>query len=194
VFRKFLKFDRGLLRGRLGAILILALLVAIVIVSQIYKQQIVDFGNWLLVRFHKSSLYAILFTIAAISSTIIPLPVWIYVFTCVALGFNYLQCSMVIGLGSSLGSAGSYALGRYFRNTPFFERKFNEEKTKKWQQRSKLWCGMVLFIGTVSPIPMDAFYVASGVIRFPALPFLFLVVSARFIRYVGMGYIFFVLQ
>ncbi|NIM48486.1 MAG: hypothetical protein GTN62_02240 [Gemmatimonadales bacterium] len=178
---------------RANLILFLALILGAFVITELYREEIVGFGSGLLTKVDTGGLYVILFLISAISSTLVPLPVWIYVFTCVALGFDYITCSVVIALGSTLGSASSYALGRYFRHGRFLERRLNEATLQKWQTRSRYALAAVLLFGTISPTPMDLIYAVSGVLRFPALGFVMLVTTGRVVRYVAMGYIFFAL-
>lgn len=169
-------------------------LISLIILSQVYKEEILSLGNGILVKYHKSHLYMILFLLSAVSSTLIPLPVWIYVFTSVALGFSYVECAVMVGLGSALGSTSSYVLGRCSHHSSFFVKRIDKEKIEKWRQHSQLWIGAALFCGTVSPVHMDLFYAAAGLIRFPSFFFLSLVTSARVIRYILIGYFFFVIK
>jgi membrane protein YqaA with SNARE-associated domain len=192
VFKRFLRSRGEWLHGGVGFWAILALILTLVILSQIYREEVVEIGNALLAKSQKSDLYVLLFVLAAISSTVIPLPVWIYVYTAVALGFPCVECSIVIGLGSFVGSLSSYVLGRCFCNTTFFLRRFGQRNAGKWGERSRTICGFALFFGTVSPVPMDSLYVVSGIIRFPSLAFICLVSTARVARYLIMGYLFLV--
>jgi len=192
MFKGFSRFNFSFLRRHLGSIILIGLLILVIVFSQIYKEYFVVFGNGLLLKYHKTCLYAVLFFLAAISSTLIPLPVWIYVFTSVALGFNYVECAVVLGLDSSLGSTSSYVLGRFFHNTRYFKKRVPSEKIEKWKSHSRAWGASVLFFGTISPLPMDFFYAAAGLLHFPISLFLLLVTTARIIRYVLMGYVFFV--
>jgi membrane protein YqaA with SNARE-associated domain len=176
------------------SLLFVAVFGAAFLLSLLYQNDIVAVGNHLLARFSTGGLYVVLFLLAAVSSTLLPLPVWIYAFTSVALGFDYVACGVVIGLGSSLGSASTYCLGRYCRRSRFLQRQLDEATLQKWQARSASYCGATMFFGTVSPVPMDALYAVAGVLRFPAVAFLVLVTAARVIRYEAMAFLFFALR
>jgi len=156
-----------------------------------HKEHIVNIGNGLLLKYHKNSIYFVLFILAAMSSTLVPLPVWIYQYTYVTLGFNYMEGAIIIGLGAGIGSFSSYIIGRYFRNTNTFKRKFGHINIQKWGKKSRFWCTLSLFFGSASPVPMDVFYAISGIIRFPIFAFICFVCAGRILRYVLVGYLFF---
>jgi len=177
-----------------SSLLFVAIFGAAFLLSLLYQDEIVEVGNRVLTRFSTSGLYVVLFLLAAVSSTLLPLPVWIYAFTSVALGFNYAMCGVVIGLGSSLGSASTYCLGRYCRRSRLLHRRLDEVTLQEWQARSVPYCGAALFLGTVSPVPMDGLYAIAGVLRFPVAGFLLLVTAARVIRYEAMAFLFFALR
>lgn len=177
--------------GRHGtAILFCGALVAALLATHLHEEELVAVGHALLARSGAGRLYLILFGLAAISSTILPLPVWVYVFTAVALGLDYLTASLVVALGSSLGSVSSYALGRYVRGRNPAALRVSDATLARWRDRSRPYVGAALFVGTVSPLPMDVLYLVCGALRFPAAAFLCLVTAARIVRYVAMGYLF----
>lgn len=191
MYKNLSKFKRYILQDKFHSIIILILILALILLSQIYKKQIVGIGNELLIKYHKSSIYFVLFILAAISSTLVPLPVWIYEYTYVALGYNYLEGAIIIGLGASVGSFSSYIIGRYFRYTSLFRKKFGHINMQKWEEKSRIWIVFLLLFGIVSPVPMDVFYAISGIIRFPMLAFICYVSISRIFRYLLMGYIFY---
>ncbi len=185
-----LKFDPEWFKENAFALTILAFMATAFVLSQLYKEDLVGFGRELLIHYHEKYLYVLLFTLPMLSSTLFPLPVFIYVMTSVMLGFPVVKSCIMVGLGSSFGSFSSYLLGRYFSHTPFVARKLRKNSKANLAGKSRLWAGSALFFGTVSPMPMDVLYVTAGLLRYPWLPFLILVAIARIIRYTLMGILF----
>ncbi len=190
ISKRWSKFDAEWLKENALTLTILVVVVTAFVVSQIYKDEITEFGRELLIRYHEGYIYLLLFVLPMISSTIVPLPVFIYVLTAVMLGFPLLRSCVMVGLGSSGGSFSSYLLGRYFSHTKLVGRKLQKNGRSRLDGKSSVWAGSFLFFGTVSPVPMDALYLTAGLLRYPWPWFVILVTTARVIRYTLMGVLF----
>lgn len=155
----------------------------------IFNDDITRIGVQLLQRYGQTNIDIILFLITAISCSPICLPVWIYIITGTAMGYNVLHLAVVLAVGSAVGSLITYYLGAFFSERKFFQKRFPKAQNHPWINGRSRWIvtGLV-FLGTASPIPCDAFYLACGVKRFPAGMFFSAAVAGRFVRYIYLGY------
>lgn len=189
-----LKVDRAAFWKYRKFLLILVFGAGLGILSFFFEPQLTALGQRLFDRWHAENVYATLFLLSAAGSSLLPGPVWIYVFAAVTLGFPFLASSLAVALGSALGSTSSYIVGRFFGSKAWLARPFNPERLGRWENQSRFWLAAVLFAGSIGALPMDLFYLASGFLRFPAALFLCLIATGRIIHYVTMGYLFYVFR
>jgi len=164
------------------------IIVGIAIVA-LFQEDINAFGMELMERYGQERIDLILFLLTAISCSPICLPVWGYVLTGVAMGYDVVHLAAVMALGSGVGSLITYYIGRYFATTKFVQKRFPTAVKHPWiEGRSRKYVTLILFFGTASPIPCDVFYLACGIKRYPALPFFIACIGGRFVRYLYLGY------
>ncbi len=177
-------------KGRLTPIIITGIIIAVgMIIAGIYKEQITVFGEELMTRYGRQWVDIFLLLITFVSCTPLMLPVWCYALIGVAMGFNVFRLSAVMAVGSAFGSLTTFYLGRFFGNREWVKKRFPNILNHPWTEgKSKLYVSWILFLGTASPIPCDVLYAACGVKRYPAVPFLLLMIAGRFVRYIYLGY------
>ena len=176
--------------GGLAPILVTVTIVLMsLVLTAVFKQDIMDFGGDLVTRWGQKWFDVVLFLITAVSSSPLALPIWAYTLVGVALGINIYRLALVMALGSATGSQITFLLGRYFGTTEWVKKRFPNLQNKLWAEgRSRWYVTLILFLGTASPIPCDVLYVAAGVKRYPSVLFWVTMVAARFVRYIYMGY------
>jgi membrane protein YqaA with SNARE-associated domain len=177
-------------KGRLTPIVVTAIVIMVgAVIAGIYREQITGFGEDLMTRYGREWVDVILFLITFVSCTPLMLPVWCYALIGAAMGFNIIRLAAVMALGSASGSLVTFYLGRYFANRVWVKKRFPNMLNHPWTEgKSKVYVSWILFLGTASPIPCDVFYAACGVKRYPAVPFLLLMIAGRFVRYIYLGY------
>jgi len=159
------------------------------VIIGLFKDDIKSFGVDLMVRFGQKWVDLILLLLTAVSSTPLALPIWGYAQAGIALGYNVFRLASIMAVGSALGSMVTYYLGRYFVHTGFVQKWFPNITRHPWtEERSKKYVTLFLFLGTASPIPCDVLYAACGFKRYPEILFLVVMVTARFVRYLYLGY------
>ncbi len=183
-------------KAQLAPIIVTVVIVAAGIVfAGIYKEQITGFGEDLMTRYGRGWVDVILLLITFVSCTPLMLPVWCYALIGAAMGFNIFRLAAVMGVGSAFGSLTTFYLGRFFANREWVKKRFPNMLNHPWTEgKSRIYVSWILFLGTASPIPCDVFYAACGVKRYPAVPFLMLMIAGRFVRYIYLGYSFYYLS
>jgi membrane protein YqaA with SNARE-associated domain len=176
--------------GRLTPIIITGVIILTgMIIAGIYKDSITAFGRELLTRYGRDWVDVVLLLITFVSCTPLMLPVWCYALIGAAMGFNIVRLSAVMAVGSAFGSLTTFYLGRFFANRTWVTKRFPNILNHPWTEgKSRLYVSWILFLGTASPIPCDVLYAACGVKRFPAFPFLLLMIAGRFVRYMYLAY------
>ena len=176
--------------GNLGTILTtIAIILSGLVISAVFKDDILSFGKHLMVTYGESWVDVILTVVTAISSTPLALPIWAYELIGIALGYSVLRISIFMALGSATGSLVTFLLGKHFGNGQWVKKRFPNVHKHPWAKgKSRRVVSLLLFLGTVSPIPCDVFYVACGAKKYPTVPFWLIMVAARFVRYIYMGY------
>jgi membrane protein YqaA with SNARE-associated domain len=162
---------------------------AVLPLTLLYREGIVSFGEGLLSKYSNTVAYLILLLLTAISSTIIPLPVWAYVGAAISMGLNVYMVSIISGLGTTLGSCSTYVLGRYFSHVEWVRKKLYSDEEKMAKVRSKLSrYGLVaLFFVALTPFPADPYYFACGLLRLPLATYAPVVFTGRTSRYLIMS-------
>jgi len=155
----------------------------------INKEQMEDFGNRLLKTCGWKMAYLMLLLLTALSSTIIPLPVWAYVGMAICLGLNLLGVAIVSGIGTTLGSCTTYVLGRYLSDVKWVKKRFHTTEQKLQQRKNKFagYGAFILFLAALSPIPSEPYYFSCGFFKYPLLIYVPVVFVARTLRYLIMG-------
>jgi len=167
------------------------MIITSIVLPLLFREEIVNIGQTLLLRYGQDRIDFILYLITTVSSTPLALPVWIYAVLGSMLGYEPLQLIIVMGLGSMTGSTITYFIARYFGKSNFIKRNFPNIKNYPWTEGSSIWVvSLILFAGAASPLPFDVLYAACGMKRFPMVlfaPILFLAFSIKFC-YLFYGY------
>jgi membrane protein YqaA with SNARE-associated domain len=160
-----------------------------IILASVFKDDILRFGEQLLITSGETWGNVILFLLTAVSSTPLALPVWVYAVIGASLGMHVVRLSVVMAFGSATGSLVTLFLGRYFGNTAWVRKRFPRIHDYPWTEgRSRAFVTVLLFVGTASPIPCDVLFVACGAKKYPALLFWVTMIASRFIHYLYIGY------
>jgi membrane protein YqaA with SNARE-associated domain len=175
--------------GLAPVLITLAIILCGIILTAIFKEDILAIGERLMTRFGQEWVDCILFLLTAVSSSPLALPIWAYALVGVSLGYSVIRLAIVMALGSATGSLITFLVGRYFGDSAWLKRKFPNVHKHPWAYgKSRFYVTLMLFLGTASPIPCDVFYVACGIKRYPTLLFWVTMVAARFVRYLYLGY------
>ncbi|MFH2035751.1 MAG: VTT domain-containing protein [Candidatus Zixiibacteriota bacterium] len=170
------------------------IIIAGIVIVFLFRKQVNAFGIEMMTRYGQGPVDFILFIITAVSCTPLFLPVWGYAVAGVAMGYNIYRLTLVMTLGSTVGSWVTFILGKYFSNNNWVKSRFGDLLTHKWTHgKSKLYVTLILLLGTASPIPCDVFYAACGAKHYPTWLFFLSVGAGRFIRYfyIAYGYLYF---
>jgi len=152
-------------------------------VSALYGEKFLDLGESLLTSYGRRNTDIILYLIAAVSSSPLPLPVSAYAVFGTLLDYEPGRLITLIALGAVTGSSVSYILGRCFGKTQFVRRKFPEVETHCWTKgRSLKVVSLILLGGALSPLPAHPMFAACGMMRYPAALFIPIVFLAWWIR------------
>ncbi|MEW5922450.1 MAG: VTT domain-containing protein [Candidatus Zixiibacteriota bacterium] len=189
------KKNNGKSNGLFSIITTAAIIIIGVVIVAIFKEDINNFGLYLINNYGQRNIDIILFLLTAISSSPICLPVWQFVLIGTTMGYSVIHLAAVMALGSALGSLVTYYMGRLFGNSRFFTKRFPDAGKNRWVHgRSKLYVTIALFLGTASPIPFDILYFACGVKKYP--PGLLYIANTlgRLVRYTYLGYGFYLIN
>ncbi len=160
-----------------------------IVLTLIFQDDINSFGVSLIESAGQEAVDVVLFSITAVSSTILMLPIWGYALAGIAMGYHVVRLAVVMALGSATGSLTTLLIGRYFSERSYIKRKFPNLEEHPWTAgKSRLVVTWILFIGTASPIPCDVLYLACGAKRYPIALFWPVIAAGRVVRYLYLGY------
>jgi len=176
--------------GSMAALVVtLTIILTSLALTAIFRTEILDYGKHIIMSYGETSVDLVLFVVTAISSTPLALPIWAYTIVGIALGMSVLRLAVVMALGSATGSVVTFLAGRWCGNSEWVRKRFPALHRSPWTAgRSKRLVTLFLFLGTASPMPCDVLYVAAGAKRYPISLFWLVMVAARFVRYIYMGY------
>jgi membrane protein YqaA with SNARE-associated domain len=174
--------------GMLPIILTIGIILIGIILSSIFKEDVLRIGEHLLTTYGQGWVDLILFLLTAVSSTPLVLPIWPYAQIGVAIGYGIFHLAFVMAIGSATGSLVEFYMGRYFGESRWFMKRFPNIHKHPWTYgRSKWYVTLMLFLGTASPLPCNVFYIAAGAKRYSAILFWVIMVAARLVRYTYLG-------
>jgi membrane protein YqaA with SNARE-associated domain len=128
-----------------------------------------------------------LFLICFLSATILPMTSEGVLLVFLATGYDPIICLTVATIANSIGGLTNYGLGMIGKPT-FIRRFFKSEKRYNWLLRNidnyGFWLGGLSWV----PIVGDPLTIALGFFRVRFLPFLFLMVLGKFVRYAVIVY------
>lgn len=175
--------------GLVSVLISVGIIIGGIVIVAIFQDEINAYGMALMQKYGRRQVDIILFLLTAVSASPLCLPIWQYVLVGTAMGYSVIRLSVVMALGSAVGSQITYYVGRYFGETKFVKRRFPNAGEHPWVQgRSRLYVSVLLFLGTASPLPFDVLYFACGIKRYPPHLLYVLTATARFIRYLYLGY------
>jgi membrane protein YqaA with SNARE-associated domain len=131
-------------------------------VSVLFGERLLDFGGNIITSYGRTNTDIMLYTVTAVSSSPLTLPVSAYAVIGTLLGYEPGRLITLIALGAVTGSSVSYLLGRCFGDTPFVS--------------------LILLGGAMSPVPVHPMYAACGVMRYPAALFVLIVFLGWWVR------------
>jgi membrane protein YqaA with SNARE-associated domain len=164
-----------------------------IILSSIFKKDVMRIGGSLLTTYGQGWVDGILFLLTAVSSTPLVFPIWPYAMIGVALGYGVFHLALVMALGSATGSLVEFYMGRYFGESGWLKKRFPNLHKHPWTHgRSRRYVTAMLFLGTASPLPCNVFYIACGVKQYSGMLFWTTMVAARLVRYtyLGLGFLY----
>ena len=165
---------KGWARRRLPPLLGLLLAAGITAALFIYRDNVEDLQTL-------GYLGAFLISLIANGTIILPMPGLLLLF---ALGaaLNPVAVGVISGAGGALGEMTGYLAGRsgsgIWRKTQAYTNAVG------WVRR---WGSWVVFLFTVTPLPVDVVGVAAGAVRFPVWKFLLVCWAGKAVLYTGMA-------
>jgi membrane protein YqaA with SNARE-associated domain len=153
----------------------LLLVIAVTVVLFIYRDNVADLEEY-------GYLGAFLISLVSNGTIILPMPGILLLF---ALGasFNPLLVGLASGLGGAFGEMTGYLAGFSGRGVMQDNRAYNN--AVGWLRR---WGMAVIFVFTVTPLPVDLVGIAAGALRYPVWKFLLVCFLGKAILYSGMAY------
>lgn len=153
----------------------LLLVAAITITLFVYRDNVADLEEY-------GYLGAFLISLIANGTIILPMPGLLLLF---ALGasFNPLLIGLASGLGGAFGEMTGYLAGASGRGVLQDNRAYIN--AAGWLKK---WGMAVIFLFTVTPLPVDVVGIAAGALRYPVWKFLLVCFLGKAILYSGMAY------
>jgi membrane protein YqaA with SNARE-associated domain len=154
----------------------LLLVVAITAVLFVYRDNVAELEEY-------GYLGAFLISLVANATIILPMPGQLLIY---ALGasFNPLLVGIASGVGGSLGEMTGYLAGISGRGVLKDNRTYIN--AVGWLKK---WGVAVIFLFTVTPLPVDVVGIAAGALRYPIWKFLLVSCIGKSILYTGMAYV-----
>ena len=155
----------------------------------VFPAEMNAFALSLLDQFGENNMDLALFILTAISASPLCLPVWVYTMAGTAMGYDLFHLSLVMALGAGAGSTVTYYLGYRFGQARYLRRKFPKALSHPWiEGRSRRVVTILLLLGTITPIPLDVFYLACGIKKYPPLLFMAMIILGALVKYFYMAY------
>jgi membrane protein YqaA with SNARE-associated domain len=156
-------------------LIMLLLMVAITAVLFVYRDNVSQLEEY-------GYLGAFLISLVANATIFLPMPGQLLIF---ALGasFNPLLVGLASGFGGALGEMTGYFAGVSGRGVLQDSRAYNN--SVGWLRK---WGMAVIFLFTVTPLPVDLVGIAAGALRYPVWKFLLVCFLGKAILYTGMAY------
>ncbi len=164
----------GWVRRLLLPVVAFALAIAVTAVLFVYRDSVSELGN-------AGYLGSFFVSLAANGTVILPMPGVLPLFV-LGMTFNPWLIGVTAGAGGAIGELTGYAAGfsgrRILRNNPAYIRAVG------WVRKWGIW---VLFLFTVTPLPVDVVGIAAGALRFPIWKFLLVCFLGKAIFYTGVA-------
>lgn len=139
-------------------IFLIIFVIFITVVPIVYQDELISLSINLMKRYSRDHFDLALFSLTAICSSPLAVPVWPFPVIGIVLGYPASKLISLITLASVAGSTITYFIGRYFNNNGFILRKFPGIQSNKWTDGKSFWSiTAMLFGGTVLPLPTDIY-------------------------------------
>jgi membrane protein DedA with SNARE-associated domain len=152
------------------------LVVGITVALFLSRDEITKFGNY-------GYLGAFLISVFTNATIFLPMPSILLIFPLGA-AFNPLYIGLAAGLGGAIGEMTAYLAGYSGRGV--WHDNPNYLKAVAWLKR---WGMLIVFIFSVSPMPLDLMGLAAGNLRFPAWKFFLPCWPGKTIKYIVLAYV-----
>jgi membrane protein DedA with SNARE-associated domain len=156
-------------------LLMLLLVLAITIALFIYRDNVAELEEY-------GYLGAFLINLIANATIILPMPGQLLTFAFGA-SFNPLLVGLASGFGGALGETTGYLAGASGRVV--LQDNQTYLNAVRWLKK---WGVAVIFLFTVTPLPVDLIGIAAGALRYPVWKFLLVCFMGKAILYTGMAY------
>ncbi|HEY40486.1 MAG TPA: VTT domain-containing protein [Dehalococcoidia bacterium] len=167
--------EKGWIKKWLVPLIMLLLVVAVTIVLFIYRDNVSQLEEY-------GYLGAFLINLIANATIILPMPGQLLTFAFGA-SFNPLLVGLASGFGGALGEMTGYIAGASGRGVLQDNRTYLNAVS--WLKK---WGMLVIFLFTVTPLPVDLVGIAAGALRYPVWKFLLVCFLGKAILYTGMAY------
>jgi membrane protein YqaA with SNARE-associated domain len=166
---------RDWIKKWLVPLLILLLVIVITITLFIYRDNVAELEEY-------GYLGAFLINLIANATIILPMPGQLLTFAFGA-SFNPLLVGLASGFGGALGEITGYLAGASGRVV--LQDNHTYLNAVRWLKK---WGVAVIFLFTVTPLPVDLIGIAAGALRYPVWKFLLVCFLGKAILYTGMAY------
>jgi membrane protein DedA with SNARE-associated domain len=164
------------LRRNFFPILMLALVVGITIALFAFRNGITKLGNY-------GYLGTFLLAVATNATIFLPMPS-ILIILPLGAAFNPLFIGLAAGLGGAIGEMTAYVVG--YTGRGIWHDKPGYIKAVGWLKR---WGMLIVFVFSVTPMPLDIMGIAAGNLRLPAWKFFLPCWPGKTIKYIILAYI-----
>ena len=167
---------RSWLRRNSLALVMFLLVLGVTIALFVFRNEITKVGNY-------GYLGTFLLSLATNATIILPMPSILMILPLGAT-FNPLYIGLAAGLGGAIGEMTAYVAG--YTGSGIWHDNPNYLKAKVWLKR---WGMLIVFIFSVSPMPLDIIGLAAGNLRLPAWKFFLPCWPGKTIKYIVLAYI-----
>jgi membrane protein YqaA with SNARE-associated domain len=168
--------QKSWLRRNAVAITMLFLVLAVTIGLFIFRNQIVKLGNY-------GYLGTFVLSVATNATILLPMPSILMILPLGAT-FNPLYIGLAAGLGGAIGEMTAYVAG--YTGRGIWQDNPNYIKAVGWLKR---WGMLIVFLFSVTPMPLDIMGIAAGNLRLPAWKFFLPCWPGKTIKYIVLAYV-----
>jgi membrane protein YqaA with SNARE-associated domain len=166
--------EKNWLKRNLLSALLFILVACITISLFIFRDEFASFGNW-------GYIGAFLVSLVANATIVLPMPSLMVLFPMGA-AFNPFFIGLAAGIGGTFGELTAYLAGYSGRGIWHENRTYL--KAVEWLQR---WGMFIVFVYSVTPMPIDAMGLAAGNLRFPVWKYALACFPGKLIKYTGIA-------
>jgi membrane protein YqaA with SNARE-associated domain len=168
--------QKSWLRRNAVTIAMLVLVLGMTIGLFIFRNQIVKLGDY-------GYLGTFILSVATNATILLPMPS-ILMMLPLGAAFNPLYIGLVAGLGGAIGEMTAYIIG--YTGRGIWNDNPNYIKAVGWLKR---WGMLIVFLFSVTPMPLDLMGIAAGTLRLPAWKFFLPCWPGKTIKYTILAYV-----